>query len=97
MRKLEAEESPKIGDVFMVFNGSFGTAIVTKVHSDGSVDAERPMMQITGAVPSPVIGVERIANISARSIRQFTFYTFRDAIENRWYDEQVAYPALPVR
>jgi hypothetical protein len=86
-RKLKAEETPKPGDVFLMFDGPFGTAIVTKVYPDGSVDAERPMMQITGIVPGSVIAVERISSISREKIRQYTFYTFRDEIENRWYDE----------
>lgn len=86
-RKLREGESPKVGDVFEMFDGSFSTAIVTYVHADGSVDAERPMMKITGIVPDPAISVERLSRISAENIRQYTFHTYRDEIENRWYDE----------
>jgi hypothetical protein len=88
-RKLKAEESPKVGDVFVIFDGPFGTAIVTHVHKDGSVDAERPMMKITGAVPDPVISVERLHHISAANIRKYEFYSYRDGIDNRWYDELI--------
>lgn len=86
-RKLKPEETPKVGDVFEMFDGAFSTAIVTYVHADGSVSAERPMMKITGIVPNPVISVERLLRISAESIRGYTFYTYRDEIENRWYDK----------
>lgn len=87
MRKLRDGENPQVGDVFEMFDGAFSTAIVTYVHADGSVDAERPMMQITGIVPHPVISVERLLRISAQNIRQYTFHTYRDDVENRWYDE----------
>lgn len=85
-RKLRDGENPQVGDVFEMFDGAFSTAIVTYVHADGSVNAERPMMKITGVVPNPVISVERISRISSENIRQYTFHTYRDEIDNRWYD-----------
>lgn len=74
-----------IGDVVSLFDGAFSTAIVTKVHEDGSVDLERPMMKITGVCPSSCLSIERMGRVDPSNL---SFYKYRDGHDNRWYDKR---------
>lgn len=87
-RRLKEGERPNVGDVMEMFTGPFSTAVVTAVHEDGSIDVERPMMLITGAAPSPAIRTERVNGISPDAQAAYTFWTYKDGIENVWYEEQ---------
>lgn len=87
-RKLKEGEYPSIGDVLEFFAGPFGTAVVVRVHDDGSVDCQRPTMLVTGGAPSPALQVESIERISSSAIRGYQFWTQRDVIQNTWYEEQ---------
>jgi hypothetical protein len=89
LRRLKEGECPNVGDVLEMFTGPFSTAVVTYVHDDGHIDVERPMLLITGAAPSPAIRTERINSISPESYQgAYTFWTYRDGLENVWYEEQ---------
>jgi hypothetical protein len=89
IRKLHPGEEPHIGDVCRMFDGPYGTAIVTRVSTDPYgggryVDLERCYMLTTGVLPTPAIGVERINMVHASRL---DFYTYNDGISNRYYRE----------
>lgn len=82
MRYLKANEFPNIGDVFKVFDGSFNTAIVTKI-DDSSCHVERPKMECSGPFGTPNLSVERFV-IDINRLREYPFYGEKK-IENHWF------------
>lgn len=90
-RPLQHDESPAVGDCFQLLaHAAYGTAIVTKVHPDLSIDCLRVYAQITGAVSSPALGFETLTNLSRESYRACKWYVTGSSgtIDNRWYEEQ---------
>lgn len=97
LERLRKDEAPEVGDVFQMFEGAYGTAIVTKVVHAGVFHIERVMMSCTGATGTPATSYERM-QLSYEDIRKFKFYRRVIAGEtgsitipindNRWYDKE---------
>ena len=81
IRQYEDNETPTIGDVVQLFEGAYGTAIVTEVHTNDVVCGR--VHAFVG--PSGIqIGVERITISKYRAHRLAVFVIDEsDKIDNR--------------
>ncbi len=89
-RKYGTDETPKLGDVIQVFEGSFSSCIIVRVNEvkgeEPTFDLERPHAKLDLGTLS--IGIERIGHVSLSRIRNHCEVFVQGSsgkIENRSY------------
>lgn len=86
VRKYLPEETPKVGDTIRLFEGSFGTCIISKVFEENGntyYDLDRPYSNLNRGRLN--FSSEKVSRIPENKIRELDVYVtgYSGTIENR--------------